>query len=94
MDSAAARGHLDIVRFLHENRSEGCSLDGLKLAVESLHLGVVQLLYRYKHRKECAIGLDATESLVGIVIRLQAMRQDEAATTTAASKAETRNRRD
>lgn len=25
MDEAAKTGHLDVVRFLHENRSEGCT---------------------------------------------------------------------
>lgn len=31
MTEAAIKGHLDIVMFLHENRSEGCTMLGLEL---------------------------------------------------------------
>lgn len=32
MDLAARHGHLDVVKWLHENRSEGCTTDAMDLA--------------------------------------------------------------
>lgn len=45
MSGAAASGHLDVVIFLHENRTEGCTADGLDGAARNGHLEVVRFLF-------------------------------------------------
>ncbi|KAG9401652.1 hypothetical protein AC1031_009507 [Aphanomyces cochlioides] len=44
MDSAAAHGNLEMVVFLHENRSEGCSYLAVTAAIEGGHLTVLVFL--------------------------------------------------
>lgn len=44
MDRAAQLGYLDIVKFLHENRTEGCSNGAMDLAAEHGHIHVVKFL--------------------------------------------------
>ncbi|KAG3242646.1 hypothetical protein PI124_g12527 [Phytophthora idaei] len=44
MDGAAAAGHLDVVNWLHVNRTEGCTTDAMDLAALNGHLEVVQWL--------------------------------------------------
>ncbi|EGG21834.1 hypothetical protein DFA_01720 [Cavenderia fasciculata] len=44
MGVAARNGHLDIVKFLHYNRTEGCVVDGLSLAARGGHLDIVKFL--------------------------------------------------
>ncbi|TYZ65962.1 hypothetical protein PybrP1_010958 [[Pythium] brassicae (nom. inval.)] len=53
MTVAAIYGHLDIVRFLHENRTEGCSEDTLSLAAQNLHLDVVKFLREHYPQLQC-----------------------------------------
>lgn len=50
MDSAAEFGHLDVVKWLHENRKEGCTTDAMDLAASNGHLHVIQWLH--EHREE------------------------------------------
>ncbi|AVK76408.1 Ankyrin repeat domain containing protein [Pandoravirus neocaledonia] len=45
MDSAAAGGHLDIIRFLHANRTEGCTVAAMDGAATGGHLDVVEFLH-------------------------------------------------
>ncbi|OWZ08451.1 hypothetical protein PHMEG_00019005 [Phytophthora megakarya] len=45
MDIAAAAGHLNVVKWRHLNRSEGCSNQALTHAIISGHLDVVLFLY-------------------------------------------------
>ncbi|EQC38798.1 hypothetical protein SDRG_03757 [Saprolegnia diclina VS20] len=40
MDRAAMNGFLDVVRFVHAHRSEGCSRSGMVLAAANGHMGV------------------------------------------------------
>ncbi|KAJ3414433.1 Peptide-methionine (S)-S-oxide reductase [Chytridiales sp. JEL 0842] len=44
MNIAAEHGHLRIVEFLHEHRSEGCTTSGLDSAIANGHLEVVKFL--------------------------------------------------
>jgi hypothetical protein len=44
MDSAAEAGHLDVVKWLHENRREGCTTAAMDRAANYGHLDVVQWL--------------------------------------------------
>jgi hypothetical protein len=46
MNWAAARGHLEVVQFLHVNRTEGCTTDAISLAAQNGHLDVVHFLSR------------------------------------------------
>eukprot|EP00122_Pirum_gemmata_P021472 Pgem_evm1s20004 len=50
MDFAAENGHLDVVKFLHRNRTEGCTKNAMTKAVKNGHLEVVKFLH--KHRTE------------------------------------------
>ncbi|KDO18174.1 hypothetical protein SPRG_16406 [Saprolegnia parasitica CBS 223.65] len=52
MDFAAAEGHLDVVQFLHKNRTEGCSVYALEYAIINGHFNVVRFLI--EHRTEGA----------------------------------------
>ena len=44
MNKAAENGHLDIVKFLHYNRIEGCTTDAMDHAAEYGHLDIVKFL--------------------------------------------------
>ncbi|KAG9409785.1 hypothetical protein AC1031_020096 [Aphanomyces cochlioides] len=50
-NAAAANGHLNVVRFLHEHRQEGCIEDALEHATANGHLNVVRFLVT--HHPEC-----------------------------------------
>ncbi|ETW05041.1 hypothetical protein H310_04086 [Aphanomyces invadans] len=45
MDCAAAYGQLETVRWLHENRSEGCTVNAMHNAAHEGHLSVVEFLH-------------------------------------------------
>ncbi|EGZ14840.1 hypothetical protein PHYSODRAFT_333162 [Phytophthora sojae] len=45
MDDAAANGHLDVVKWLHENRDEGCTSRAMDGAAIGGHLRVIQWLH-------------------------------------------------
>ncbi|KAE9350037.1 hypothetical protein PF008_g6645 [Phytophthora fragariae] len=45
MDGAAARGRLDIMQWLHDNRPEGCSTEACKAAATNGYLDVVKWLH-------------------------------------------------
>ena len=44
MDCVAERGHLEIVKWLHFNRTEGCTTKAMDCAAEKGHLEVVKCL--------------------------------------------------
>ena len=48
MDYAAGDGRLDVVKWLHDNRTEGCSIWAMNLAAENGHLDVFEFLYKNK----------------------------------------------
>jgi len=50
MDDAACNGHLDVVKWLHEHRREGCTTDAMDFAAFHGHLDVLRWLH--KHRRE------------------------------------------
>ena len=55
IDWAAKSGHLEVVKFLHENRKEGCTTSAMNLAAGNGHLNVVKFLH--ENRKEgCTYG--------------------------------------
>jgi hypothetical protein len=41
-DYAAENGHLDVVKWLHAHRSEGCTTDAMDKAAANNHLEMVQ----------------------------------------------------
>lgn len=45
MDIAASRGHLRVVTWLHENRSEGCTTNAMDFAAANGHFQVVEWLH-------------------------------------------------
>lgn len=44
MDAAAARNHLEVVKFLHFNRTEGCAIEALRMVVSNNRPEVVKFL--------------------------------------------------
>lgn len=44
MESTAAGGHLDVVRFLHLNRQEGCTTGALRRSAPGGHYGTFKWL--------------------------------------------------
>ncbi|GAB9475150.1 hypothetical protein Gpo141_00012253 [Globisporangium polare] len=50
MDQAAEHGHFNVVRFLHEHRSEGCTTRAMDAAAENGFLEIVRFLH--DHRSE------------------------------------------
>lgn len=44
MDGAALDGHLDVVRWLHPNRTEGCTANAMNWAAANGHSDVVKWL--------------------------------------------------
>ena len=50
MNWATRNGHLEIVKFLHENRKERCTVDAMNGAAENGHLETVKVLH--ENRKE------------------------------------------
>lgn len=50
MDLASSLGHLHLVQWLHENRSEGCTTNAMDCAAYNGHLDVIKFLH--SHRKE------------------------------------------
>jgi len=54
MDYAASNGHIEIVKWLHENRKEGCTTFAMDIAAQNGHLEMVKWLH--ENRKEgCSI---------------------------------------
>jgi len=49
-DCAAANGYLSVVKWLHRNRREGCTVSAMNWAAERGHLSVVKWL----HHNRCA----------------------------------------
>ncbi|KAK1944268.1 hypothetical protein P3T76_004180 [Phytophthora citrophthora] len=44
MNSTARNGHLDVVKWLHANRSEGCTTEAMGKAAQNNHLAVLKWL--------------------------------------------------
>ncbi|ETI33260.1 hypothetical protein F441_19917 [Phytophthora nicotianae CJ01A1] len=45
MDEAAANGHLQVVKWLHENRGDGCTTQAMDCAAANGHLDTIQWLH-------------------------------------------------
>ncbi|TYZ52210.1 hypothetical protein PybrP1_008278 [[Pythium] brassicae (nom. inval.)] len=58
MDAAAANGSLEVVEFLHEKRSEGCTADALDSAAANGHLDVVRFLHEKRDEGCTARAMD------------------------------------
>lgn len=54
MGASAAKGNLEMVRWLHENRGEGCSPIHLDNVAKNGHLEVLKFFY--EHRSERCTG--------------------------------------
>lgn len=50
METAAFRGHLDVLRWLHEFKDENCTEFGVNLAAQHGHLDVIQWLHENNSR--------------------------------------------
>ncbi|GMF25281.1 unnamed protein product [Phytophthora lilii] len=47
MDQAAKNGHLDVVQWLHDNRSEGCTVAAMDEAAGCGRMAIVQWLHTH-----------------------------------------------
>ncbi|KAE9015857.1 hypothetical protein PF011_g7418 [Phytophthora fragariae] len=52
MDKAAEDGNLEMVKWLHHNRTEGCSTFAVDLAAASGHLDVINCKFLAENRTE------------------------------------------
>jgi hypothetical protein len=59
--NAAEKGYIDIVKYLHENRKEGCSANAMGRAAMFGHFDVVKWLY--ENRTEGCINNDIGNTL-------------------------------
>ncbi|OQR95667.1 hypothetical protein THRCLA_22090 [Thraustotheca clavata] len=59
MDAAAGNGHLDIVQYLHENTSAGCTFRAINSAAANGHLNVVEFLHTFRSEGGTDSGLVA-----------------------------------
>lgn len=55
---AAANGHLDVAKWLHQNRAEGCTEYAMDAAARNGHLEVVQWLYLHQDEGSTIWGMD------------------------------------
>ncbi|EFA81410.1 hypothetical protein PPL_05395 [Heterostelium album PN500] len=46
MDTACRLGNLEVVKYLHYNRSEGCTMEAIDISIENDHVEVVKFLYQ------------------------------------------------
>ncbi|KAJ3319096.1 hypothetical protein HDU76_000652 [Blyttiomyces sp. JEL0837] len=59
MDRAAELGKLDIVKWLHENRTEGCTTDAMDLAASNGYLNVVKYLHENRNEGCTTAAMDS-----------------------------------
>lgn len=64
MNNAAAFGHLEVVTFLHESRSEGCTTDAMDLAALNGHFEVVLFLYANRREGCTRNSVDGVETCI------------------------------
>lgn len=59
MDVAAANGHLAVVTFLHERRSEGCTTNAMDRAAWSSHFKVIRFFHEHRTEGCTTVAMDA-----------------------------------
>ena len=64
MDWAARNGYLDIVQWLHFNRSEGCTTSAMDFAAEFGHIDIVQWLH-FNRSEGCSANALRSAALNG-----------------------------
>jgi hypothetical protein len=69
MDKAASKGHLHVVKWLHENRTEGCTSKAMSSAAVAGHLHVVKWLHenRYEGCNEYTAAIATKNGHVDVV---------------------------
>ena len=55
MNLAASNGHLEVVKWLHENRKEGCTYWAMDYAASNGHLEIVKWLH-YNRTEGCSVN--------------------------------------
>ncbi|OQR98761.1 ankyrin repeat [Thraustotheca clavata] len=79
--NSAAGGHFDIVKFLHENRSQGYTSEAIDNAVAFGLLGIVKILNENcteEFKKEALSGAEANGYLdVAKYLQINTLRRDE-----------------
>ena len=85
MDLAATNGYLEIVKWLHANKKEGCTTDAMDWAADNNHLEIVKWLHLNRHEGCTTYAMDyaAANNHLEMVKWLHENRK-EGCTTTAA----------
>lgn len=60
---AASKGHLEIVKWLHEHRSEGCTVLAMDMAASEDHLDIVQFLHENRSEGCTFRAMDCASSV-------------------------------
>jgi hypothetical protein len=88
MTNAAAEGHLEVVKWLHEHRSEGCSPSVINTAARNGHLEVVKWLHEHIMVGCTTAAMDGAAANGHIdVVRWLHEHRTEGCTTTAMDRA-------
>ena len=77
MDWAASNGQLEVVKWLHKNRSEGCTPEALFWAASKGHLEIVKYLYENKLVTDIEEALDAGRDKPAVLDYLQSIVQSD-----------------
>lgn len=62
MNYAAQYGHLDVVKFLHEHRTEGCTVNAMTYAATEGHLEIVKFLHEHRNEGCTTFAMDEAAS--------------------------------
>ena len=73
MDNAASRGHLEVIKWLHSNRLEGCTTDAMDEAASRGNLEVVKWLH-FNRTEGCT-----TMAMDKAICRIDEYRNNDAA---------------
>ena len=65
MDEAAKNGHLDVLRWLHENRQEGCTGGAMDMASRHGHLEVSSKVSQSRSSFLCIMYIIYSRSCIG-----------------------------
>ncbi|EGG23372.1 hypothetical protein DFA_05504 [Cavenderia fasciculata] len=88
MDKAAEKGHIEIVKLLHEHRSEGATTYAMDLAARNGHIEIVKFLHEHRSEGATTNAMDwAAEKGHFEVVKYLHEHRSEGATTNAMDKA-------
>ncbi|TMW58618.1 hypothetical protein Poli38472_010177 [Pythium oligandrum] len=92
IDGATRNGHLDMVKYLHEERNDGCTIDAVDIAANNGHLDVVKFLFEHRQEKGSMEALnDAAANARGEVLRYLLTKMPDIPVSDAVTEAARKN---